>query len=106
MFRGQELGAAAAGLAALTTIAYALRGRSKAEREIDSASGADDGDDSLAGPVGAQPHPRFPNTRSSAWPWRRGQGLFRTLRDALGGQRRAGTLVTAAPELLHTEEVG
>lgn len=46
LFRGQELGAAAAGLAALATIAYALRGRSKAEREVDSASGADDGDES------------------------------------------------------------
>lgn len=42
LFRGQELGAAAAGLAALATIAYALRGRRKAEREVDSADGADD----------------------------------------------------------------
>lgn len=42
LFRGQELGAAAAGLAALATIAYALRGGLKAERESESADGADD----------------------------------------------------------------
>jgi hypothetical protein len=31
------------------------------------------------------------------------RGQARTLRDALAGQRRTGTPVTAAPELLHIE---
>lgn len=48
LLRGQELGAAAAGLAALATIAYALRGGRNAEREFDSADGADDGGDTAA----------------------------------------------------------
>lgn len=34
-----------------------------------------------------------------------GWGLSRTLRDTSEGRHRSGLLVTAAPELLHTEEV-
>lgn len=43
LFRGQELGAAAAGLATLATVAYALRGRRKAERESEPTDDSDDG---------------------------------------------------------------
>jgi uncharacterized membrane protein len=48
LFREQALGGAAAGIAALATVACALLGRRTAEREIDSADGADDGDDLVA----------------------------------------------------------